>query len=69
MANQLELLRQSLAGLEAKGLDGPMVQGLRAQIAMHERAEWRAANGGWWGPAAGWLQQPCGEGQPLEVKP
>lgn len=58
MPSQLSILRESLAELEAQGHSGPMVQGLCAQIAMHERNEWRRANGGWWGPAAEYLQMP-----------
>ena len=48
MPSQLELLREALAKLEADGgkPDNPMVQGLRAQIAMHERNDTRAAHGG-----------------------
>lgn len=62
MPSQLEILRESLAKLEAQGHNGPLVQGLRAQIAAAERTEWRRANGGWWGPAAQWLQMPVSPG-------
>ena len=50
MATQLELLRESLARLEAEGVpaDNPMLQGLRAQIAMHERNQRRRETGGFW---------------------
>ncbi|MFM9915286.1 MAG: hypothetical protein ACKVOX_05720 [Rhizobacter sp.] len=66
MPSQLELLKGSLARLEPTyGAENPLVQGLKMQIAMHERDEWRRANGGWFGPAAGWLQQPSGEGQSI----
>ncbi len=66
MPSQLDLLRASVARLEPTyGPANPFLQGLKAQIAMHERNEWRRANGGWFGPAAGWLQQPNGEGLPL----
>jgi len=40
--------------------DNPFVRGLKSQIAMLEREEWRKANGGWWGPNAAWMRQPCG---------
>ncbi len=67
MPSQLELLKAKLPELEVEfGSENPYVQGLKMQIAMHERNEWRRANGGWFGPAAGWLQQPNGEGLPLE---
>lgn len=48
MATQLELLRESLARLEQEfpGQDSPMLQGLRAQIAMHERNQRRRETGG-----------------------
>ncbi|WP_156682220.1 hypothetical protein [Tepidimonas fonticaldi] len=50
MPSQLEFLRASLARLEAEGApsDNPMVQGLRAQIAMHERDHRRRETGGFW---------------------
>ena len=67
MPSQLEYLKEMLPKLEAEGgPDNPFVKGLKAQIARHERDEWRRANGGWFGPAAGWLQQPNGDGLPLE---
>lgn len=48
MPSQLELLREPLAKLEAEGVpaDNPMAQGLRAQIAMHERNKRRRETGG-----------------------
>lgn len=48
MPSQLELLRESLARLEAEGVctDNPMLLGLRAQIAMHERNLRRRGTGG-----------------------
>lgn len=48
MPSQLEFLRESLAKLEAKGTasNSPMLQGLRAQIAMHERNQRRRETGG-----------------------
>lgn len=51
MPSQLEYLRESLAKLEKEfpGQDGPMVKGLRAQIAMHERRQRREATGGYFG--------------------
>lgn len=47
-ATQLEYLRQTLARLEAKGTSSgnPFVQGLRAQIARHERDQRRRESGG-----------------------
>lgn len=50
MATQLELLRASLARLEAEGVpsNSPMLQGLRAQIAMHERNQRRRETGGFY---------------------
>jgi hypothetical protein len=53
LLSQLNLLKQSLAKLEPEfGADNPFVQGLRAQIAMHEKP--RADN-------------PMGLGRPLDV--
>lgn len=48
MPSQLALLRESLARLVAKGVppDSPMVQGLHAQIALHERNQRRRETGG-----------------------
>ena len=48
MPSQLEFLRESLAKLEAKGAasNSPMLQGLRALIAMHERNQRRRETGG-----------------------
>lgn len=67
LLSQLELLKASVARLEPlHGSANPFVQGLKMQIAGLERDEWRRANGGWFGPAAGWMQQPNGEGLPLE---
>jgi len=50
MPSQLEFLRASLARLEAEGApsDSPMLQGLRAQIPMHERNQRRRETGGFW---------------------
>jgi hypothetical protein len=63
MATQLELLREALKESEARsGPDNPYVQGLKAQIAMHERNEWRKANGGWWGDNRRFLDMPCTPG-------
>ena len=47
-ASQLEYLREALARLEAKGTSSgnPFVQGLRVQIAMHERDQRRRESGG-----------------------
>lgn len=49
MASQLELLRASLARLEANGAapSSPMVQGLRAQIIAMERDQRRRETGGY----------------------
>ena len=67
LLSQLDLLKAKLPALEAEfGPANPYVHGLKMQIASLERNEWRRANGGWFGPAAGWLQQPNGEGLPLE---
>ena len=61
LMSQLELLRRSVAELEREHKpDNPFVRGLKSQIAMLEREEWRKANGGWWGPNAAWMRQPCG---------
>jgi len=61
LISQLELLRRSVAELEREHKpDNPFVRGLKSQIAMLEREEWRKANGGWWGPKAAWMRQPCG---------
>ena len=60
LMSQLELLKAKLPKLEAEfGPANPYVKGLKMQLAMHERDAWRKANGGWWGPNAEWMQQPC----------
>lgn len=50
MPSQLEYLRASLAKLEQEfpGQDSQMLQGLRAQIALHERNQRRRETGGFW---------------------
>jgi hypothetical protein len=64
-ASQLDLVREALASLLANGSSpsNPMCQGLAMQIAMHERNEWRKANGGWWGDNSRFLQMPCATGR------
>lgn len=51
MASQLDLLRESVARLEAEGVsaDSPYVQGLRAQILRLERDQRRRETGGYFG--------------------
>jgi hypothetical protein len=61
--HQLELFESHLAALEVNGYSsGPVVDSIKAQIRGHERTAWRRANGGWWGPAAEYLQMPMSSG-------
>ncbi len=58
MKSQLQLLREGLAELEAKypGQNGPMVQGLKAQIASAERRQ-----------RGMFADNPMGEGRSFDV--